>query len=476
MAVAFRSAQNTTYASRTSSVTVNAPASVADDDIILLFGFTFGTTPGTTLTPPAGFALVPINSATAARLSTAGGVSSFTDGANPLTKVSGGNTEFFDCWWKRAASEGASYVVTFSGTVNCQLMVAAYSGGETSGLPFAGTAALQVSFGSQVMATPRASAATWSNTLAVFANADLAATAVGITPPSGYTERVDVAPLIYLADAAFTGPGTVTLQSTAGNSPDNFAFELLLLPPRGTLTGVYARSISGIEYISRAGTLSLNAPIDLQDNDILLLIALTGASGTAPTMTPPSGFTAITLGSGANPTTVTGGGFNVKMWAWWKRAASEGTSYTVTWTGTNGSTATMLAIRGAKVSGTPTDVANSNSGTGTTATGSALTTTVANTLLCYVMHDFGDTTSDLTAPSGMSEAFDSAPLIYMATQAIAATGSTSTRTQTNNTTGGNPWATYMIAFQPEPAAAAGVVFGSARMTAGYQRIYRPVPM
>jgi len=448
MAVAFRSEEHTTYASRTSSVTVNAPAGVANDDIVLLYAFSKNLT----MTPPAGFTAVPFNSSTHANNSIVPTGDPFgTNGIHPQVRASGGDTFRAYLWWKRAASEGASYTVTFTGTNSVQAMVAAYSGCETNGLPFAGTASQGWITGSEV---PRASCAATS-TLSVYGFGALGGGGGSLTPPAGYTERVD-ADQFYLCDAPFTGPGTITAGAITGTPGDTLAFTVLLMVPQSP-TDPYVRSISGVRYVPARDDITLNAPIDIQDGDILLLFALVGdAGGAAPTITPPSGFTAITLGAGNNPTTVTAGGFNVKFFAWWKRASSEGSTYLVDWTGNFSAEAMMLCIRGAKASGDPTNIAASATGTGSTTTGPSITTTVANTLLVLASHDFTGGI-DTTPPTGMSEAFDSGPLMFEAFQAIAATGATGTRTFTNpNSGGGDPWAAFMIAIEPDAGGGAAI--------------------
>jgi hypothetical protein len=206
------------------------------------------------------------------------------------------------------------------------------------------------------------------------------------------------------------------------------------------------RSIANTTYANRTNC-PVTAPAGIVDGDILLLFGLTGNGGTSEAMTPPAGFAAVTLGTGTNPTSVSQSGFNVRLWCWWKRAASEAGNYTITHINTS-SQGACLAISGAIATGNPWDVANSNSATSQTSTGSALTTTVANTLLVFYMHDFGDTANNLTPPTGMTERLDVAPLSYSATQAIAATGSTGTRTMTNNNGATTPFAAYMVALKP----------------------------
>jgi hypothetical protein len=129
-----------------------------------------------------------------------------------------------------------------------------------------------------------------------------------------------------------------------------------------------------------------------------------------------------------------------------QRAASESGSYTFTHISRNTQGA-MAAYSGCLASGTPFSAATSNNtGSGpnaTTSTGLGITTTVANSWLLYIAHDY-EGTGALSPPSGMTERFDS--LVYTADQVIASAGATGTRTQTNgNTTAAaEQWAVRMV--------------------------------
>ena len=213
------------------------------------------------------------------------------------------------------------------------------------------------------------------------------------------------------------------------------------------------RSIANTTYASRTNT-TVTAPSGIVDDDVLLLFGLT-LNTTSPTMTPPSGFAAVSLASGTNPTVRTSTGIQLRMWCWWKRAASEAGNYTITHTVAS-SQGFCLAISGALTSGTPIDAATSNgSDNNTTSTGNAVTTTVADTLLVWGSHDWGDFANNLTAPSGMTERLDTS-ISYSATQAIAATGSTGNRTMTNNnqTHPDSEWAVFLVAIKPAVATLA----------------------
>jgi hypothetical protein len=217
------------------------------------------------------------------------------------------------------------------------------------------------------------------------------------------------------------------------------------------------RSVANTTYASRTNT-TVTAPAGIVDGDILLLYGLIGQSGSAATMTPPAGFAAVTLATGTNPIDANDGSFHVNSYCWWKRAASEVGNYTITH-GANTSQAICMAISGAIAAGTPTDACSSNSivspAGNNTAVGLAVTLTTANDLLVFFAHDWGDTANNLSPPAGMTERVDVAPLSYAATQAIAATGTTGTRTMTMNNTNasGHEWGTFMVSLKPAVSVA-----------------------
>lgn len=218
---------------------------------------------------------------------------------------------------------------------------------------------------------------------------------------------------------------------------------LTLTAPGGTPT---FRSLTSVTYASRTNTV-LTAPAGLANNDILLAAIFTGVNPTAPTPTPPAGFTAIDT-----PTSVfDDGGFNGKLSLFWKRAASESGSYTFTHS-TCSAQGVLIAVSGAITSGSPVDVFSKNSVTfpntaqSKTTIALSVTTALANDLLFFIAHDW-EGTGALSPPSGMTERFDS--LIYAADVLQAAAGASGNKTQTNaNTSNDNvPWAAYLVAIK-----------------------------
>lgn len=212
-------------------------------------------------------------------------------------------------------------------------------------------------------------------------------------------------------------------------------------------------STSNTTYASRTDT-TVTAPSGIQDGDLLYaFIFTTSNGGTAPTPTPPSGFTQLP----SSPTSVTDeGSFNGKFWAYVKTASSESGDYTFSHS-TCSSQGLMLRVSAGNATGV---VDASNTGTGSTTTFTGVTTTQDNALVMVVAHDWGDTANNLSPPSGSTPTFTEhvdVTLVYAASGVLATAGSTGDKTMTNNTTGINPWAGYTIGINPEEAPSGGVI-------------------
>lgn len=204
--------------------------------------------------------------------------------------------------------------------------------------------------------------------------------------------------------------------------------------------GAAYRSSSAVAYASHTST-TITAPTGIQNNDILIIFFLLGASS-PPTPTPPSGFSVLT----GFPVTVTNGGFSVSSYCWYKVASSESGNYTVTHS-TSSSAAYMVAVSGGVTTSAPT--ATTNTGTGSTTTMLSITTTNANSFIMAVNQDWGDFSNTLTPPSGSTPTFTSrlSELILFAADGVLATaGATGNKTMTNNNNGalGTPWSGYLI--------------------------------
>lgn len=191
----------------------------------------------------------------------------------------------------------------------------------------------------------------------------------------------------------------------------------------------------------------MTAPAGIQDGDILVFAIFAGIIGTAPTVTPPSGFSAPS--GGTWPIQFTDGSFGVNVYVWTKTASGESGNYTATHAAAS-SQGFMFAVPGS--TGTPT--ATTNSGTnGPTTTALGLTTTGPNALIAFLGWDWGDTSNNLSPPTGSTPTFteriDVAPLIYLATGVLATAGATGNKSHTNNsaTSGTHPWAGVLMKFE-----------------------------
>ena len=168
----------------------------------------------------------------------------------------------------------------------------------------------------------------------------------------------------------------------------------------------------------------LTAPSGLANDDILILAWSCEADVTP---TPPSGFAQlidIDHASVAND-----------LFVWWKRAASESGSYTVThslsWT-----EAYLVAVQSASTTADPT-VGSGNSGTGTTTTALGVTP-AGNDAWIGFMASMRNDGGASTPPSGSTPTFDErynpGNSFYAADGTLATAGATGNKTITTNTT------------------------------------------
>ena len=124
-----------------------------------------------------------------------------------------------------------------------------------------------------------------------------------------------------------------------------------------------------------------------------IAIVMVGATGTPPTVTPPAGWTQLFA-----PTEIDDGSTNRRLYGWY-RQWQEGDSTPVTFS--HSSCSSIASIHAySNVSGaTPVDVQSSNSGTGTLATATALTTTAhATERLLYIGQDWSTSVNTRTPP------------------------------------------------------------------------------
>lgn len=205
MAVAFRAA-STAGDATAANITITKPTGTVDDDIIIVW-----ITKETTTTPgiPTGWTLIPNQAGTA-------------------------NAESCHAYWKKAASEGASWVWTFASTWRTGWAIS-YSGGETVGSP--------LDPASPVAMTETASAAQGAAPSQTTTVADVMLVALGWniigftggwTSVAGMTERVDFQNVsgydVLQAGAGASGTKAFT---TIIGSADNKSALIGIMPPQG---------------------------------------------------------------------------------------------------------------------------------------------------------------------------------------------------------------------------------------------------
>lgn len=189
----FRSVSSVSYASRGSPIAVAKPAGVVDGDIMLAVTAIFRASgaSGEEISAPAGWT----------------GLAAETNKAGP------GGDVGFRVWWKRAASEGASYNFTQSTGANRsdQIAIVAYSGCVTSGSPI-DTVSTNSGIGN--VSTALSITTTVADTLLVVAghNWDIA----GASAITGGTERFD--DLVTICDAPQVTAGATGNKTYTGGS------------------------------------------------------------------------------------------------------------------------------------------------------------------------------------------------------------------------------------------------------------------
>lgn len=232
MAIAFGSASNTTYGSRTNT-TVTAPTGIADGDVLVA---QILTSAGVTVTAPAGWSQV----GSAAVMTDAG---AFTISSRVYTKTAASESGDYTWTHSTASSQGLILRYTGAGAVD------AFSSNPT-------TPADNINTGLSITTTV-------TDCMLLFVGNDWSDFAGDLTPPTGMTERIDVNPLIYAADQLLTSAGATGNRTMSCNSNVNAPRNawMIALEPAGTsvnvsVTGQAAASASGDETATGAANVA----------------------------------------------------------------------------------------------------------------------------------------------------------------------------------------------------------------------------
>lgn len=162
-----------------------------------------------------------------------------------------------------------------------------------------------------------------------------------------------------------------------------------------------------ISYVSQSSSNNSNlpgnsitvaAPPNIQDGDILVAAIYQWVADEGPDVTHPAGFTEIA----ANQNDIE---FHCISW---KRASSESGSYTFTFACDAVAVAAIIVLRGCLASGSPVDVFSNTAytTTNTTIRAASVTTTVANAMLVAAGSAWGTSSKGITPPAGMTEAIE----------------------------------------------------------------------
>ena len=284
--VAFVGATNA-FIQNTASTTLNKPSGLHTNDVMLA-GFAVRGGSGTTITAPDAT-------------------------WNAVTRIDNGTTISIVTFWHavtNVASEPASYVFTFGGSVKGGAGLVAYSGVDNAA-PIDQQAEQTTPSGTSHTALSVTTGA--ANTMLVTLHG-VAATSGGIsgwTPPSGMTERVDsgsntgsnasnalfeMNDLLVAASGTATGAETATSLASAVGATKTITLKTPATARTCTVTAavkkqspIWLRS-TATATVENGNSISVNKPAGAQQNDVLVMVVGFNLSGT---FTPPTEFTEI---------------------------------------------------------------------------------------------------------------------------------------------------------------------------------------
>lgn len=327
------------------------------------------------------------------------------------------NTVASRLYYRYASSEPANYTFTsLSSDASFAVSITSFYGSSNVAID---TYAIQSNASSTNREWP---SITLSNAglLACFGHCSLST-----TPDASCTERLDTGtPRIYLMTQGGLSSGSTGTRTGTGSAALSITITLGLIEgPAKKFYGLHPVSFTEQAASSSAGTKTINKPSGVIDGDLLVL---TIAFSTDATPTLPSGWTAVQSDTTGSNTIRT----------YYKIANSEGTDYTITWTGTQTITLGIMAFRG--FNGWPATLIASNKSTNSsTATIAypALTATAINQLLVLLASYSTNVTNSPVQPNIKHIGYQSGvTVITIFGEHLNATGSTISRTTATNGT------------------------------------------
>ena len=209
---------------------------------------------------------------------------------------------------------------------------------------------------------------------------------------------------------------------------------------------VAVRSTSSVTGGTRTNT-TITAPAGITNGDVLVALMTVGAAS-APTVTPPSGFTEVTT-TGWPLTIDKSDPWQMRVRFFWKVASGESGNYTFTHSSAY-TEAIMYAASGANTTTPVSPNPTSASGDSTTATATGLTTPVDSSLVIWVgsvWNNIGPTTPPTGTTPTFTEYFDggSGGIFYSAAGVMTTAGATGNKAVSN--VGGSYWVAGLISIQ-----------------------------
>jgi hypothetical protein len=196
---------------------------------------------------------------------------------------------------------------------------------------------------------------------------------------------------------------------------------------------------------STASSAVVNKPASVTTNDIM--VACIHVEGGDRTITAPSGWTEKDRHSPGSP--------DASNYIYWRRVdGSEGSTFTWSWSGSLWCEGMIAAYSGCETSGDPFDVFSEADGTGATVTASAVTTTVANTMLVLPVACWNG--GSWTNSSSLNERYDGTGSNNSAWFDVAQASAGSSGAKTMTAAGGiSDWIAHLLALK-EPSGGGGV--------------------